>query len=386
MAQFGLVTTPPVKIVYFVHDLGDPAVRRRVRMLQAGGAQVELVGFRRDAVPPREIAGAPAHDLGRTHNARLAHRAAATVGRRLSAARWRSVVAGADVVMARNLEVLWIAKAARDAGAPGARLVYECLDIHRLMVSERAPGRLLRSLERRLLAASDLLILSSPAFEREYFAPRQGALPPVRLVENKVLALDGPATRPQPSRAPGPPWRIGWFGAIRCRKSLELLSRLAAENPGLLEVVIRGRPAYDEFDDFDAKVAAAPGVSFHGPYVAEDLARLYGEVHFTWAVDFYEEGLNSAWLLPNRVYEGGFHAAPALALRDVEIGRWLTAHGAGVLFDDLAAGVPAFLRTLDAAGYVRLEQQLLALPASDFACDAADCQALVAAIAGAPAG
>ena len=33
------------KIVYFVHDLSDPSVHRRVRMLVAGGAAVTLIGF-----------------------------------------------------------------------------------------------------------------------------------------------------------------------------------------------------------------------------------------------------------------------------------------------------------------------------------------------------
>ena len=34
-------------ILYLVHDLSDPAVRRRVIMLQAGGAKVTVAGFRR---------------------------------------------------------------------------------------------------------------------------------------------------------------------------------------------------------------------------------------------------------------------------------------------------------------------------------------------------
>ncbi len=34
-------------VLYLVHDLADPAVRRRVMMLQAGGANVTLAGFRR---------------------------------------------------------------------------------------------------------------------------------------------------------------------------------------------------------------------------------------------------------------------------------------------------------------------------------------------------
>lgn len=371
-----------MKIAYFVHDLSDPAVRRRVLMFRAGGAEVVLVGFRRGAAPIPEVAGAPAHDLGQTHNARLAHRAATTVMQRLAAGRWREVVADADAVVARNLEVLWIAEAARRAGAPRARLVYECLDIHRLMASDGAPGKILRGLEHRLLDVCDLLILSSPAFEREYFRPRHALGVPTLLVENKLLRLDGDDARPVLTRAPGPPWRIGWFGALRCRKSLALLTELAARHPGLVEVVLRGRPAYDEFDDFDAQVAAAPGVSYLGPYVAEDLPALYGDVHFTWAVDFYEEGLNSSWLLPNRVYEGGYFGAPALGLRGVETGRWIAAHGSGVVFDDMATEVGPFLQGLDADGYARLARQLQQAPRDLFACDARACRALVDAVAG----
>ena len=371
-----------MKIAYFVHDLGDPAVRRRVLMFRAGGAQVVLVGFRRGAEPIAEVAGAPAHDLGQTHNARLAHRAAATVRQRLAAGRWRDVVAGADAVVARNLEVLWIAEAARRAGAPRARRVYECLDVHRLMASDGLPGKILRGLEHRLLGACDLLILSSPAFEREYFRPRHGLALPTLLVENKLLSLDGHAARPVLARTAGPPWRIGWFGALRCRKSLTLLADLAARHPGLVEVVMRGRPAHDEFDDFDAQVAAAPGVSYLGPYVAEDLPALYGDVHFTWAVDFYEEGLNSSWLLPNRLYEGGYFGAPALALRGVETGRWLAGHGSGVLFDDLSTQVAPFLQGLDARAYAALEAAAFAMPWADLACDADACVELVAAVCG----
>ena len=36
-----------MRIAYFVHDLSDPAVGRRVRMLRTGGAEVTVLGFRR---------------------------------------------------------------------------------------------------------------------------------------------------------------------------------------------------------------------------------------------------------------------------------------------------------------------------------------------------
>ena len=85
---------------------------------------------------------------------------------------------------------------------------------------------------------------------------------------------------------------------------------------GRFEIVLRGRPAYSEFTDFDGFVAAEPYLRFDGAYRnPEDLAAIYGEVHFSWAIDFFEEGLNSSWLLPNRLYEGCRYGAVPIAMR-----------------------------------------------------------------------
>ena len=59
------------KILYLVHDLDDPATGRRRSMLQAGGADVRLVGFRRGTRPLRQ----PATVLGRTYNGKFLQRA-----------------------------------------------------------------------------------------------------------------------------------------------------------------------------------------------------------------------------------------------------------------------------------------------------------------------
>ena len=52
-----------MKLVYFVHDLNDPAVHRRVRMFHAAGAAVSLVGFYRGD-PPAEVDGTVPLALG----------------------------------------------------------------------------------------------------------------------------------------------------------------------------------------------------------------------------------------------------------------------------------------------------------------------------------
>jgi hypothetical protein len=374
-----------VKLAYFVHDLADPAVTRRVRMLRAGGADPVVLGFRRTEAAPAEVAGAPAIDLGRTYDGRLGHRAKATALAALRSGQWRSLLAGSEVVVARTLEMLAVAEAARRTCGLSGDLVYECLDIHRLMLGDGAKSRAMRAVERVLMRRARLLIVSSPAFLHSYFRPVQGvgrALPiDTLLVDNMVLVLGGRSGAKRPARAPGPPWRIGWMGAIRCAKSLDILTALAARRPDLVEVRIHGRPAYTEFDDFDAQVAAAPNVAFLGPYTAADLPKIYGDVHFSWAFDYMEEGLNSAWLLPNRIYESGRYGATPIALAGVQTGRYLAEHGFGVRLSD-PAELEAFLDGLTPAAYGALRAQLDAVPVTAFSADEADCERLVAAIAG----
>ena len=359
-------------------------------MLKAGGAHVSVLGFRRGDMALADLEGVSAVDFGRTYDARLAQRAWKVIQRRSGLGEGQHVVRDADILLARNLEMLAIARAAQRKHAPRAALVYECLDVHRLMLSNSVSGRVLRFLERSLMQKARLLIVSSPAFISQYFAPKQGVGTswdqPVTIVENKVLQLGvanpNDAMR-APDLAPGPPWRIGWFGMIRCRRSLDMLCRLAARVPGLIEVVIRGRPARVEFERFETQVASTPGIRFGGAYRQEELGALYAGVHFNWAIDYFEEGANSALLLPNRLYEGGPSGVVPMALARTETGRWLRRHGIGVLFDSPADELRCFLEHLTSSAYCGLRQAIHAQPRGLFVADREDCESLVRALAAA---
>jgi len=377
-----------LRIAYFVHDVTDPAVGRRVRMLKAGGADVTVLGFRRSDMQLADLEGVSALDLGRTYDSRLAQRAWKVIERRMSLGPGHLAVRDADILLARNLEMLAIASAAQRKHAPKAALVYECLDVHRLMFSSTIPSWFLRLLERSLMRKARLLIVSSPAFISQYFAPRQGVGTswdqPVLIVENKVLQLDPPDPHQEtqmPESPLGPPWRIGWFGMIRCQRSLDILCRLAARVPGLIEVVIRGRPARVAFENFDAQVASTPGISFGGAYRPAELGALYGGVHFNWTIDYFEDGANSALLLPNRIYEGGPYGAVPIALARTETGRWLKRHGTGVLLDSPADELHSFLERLTPDAYRRLREAMKAQPRPHFIADREDCESLVQVLA-----
>src|SRR3984893_3842386 len=287
------------KIVYFVHDLTDPTFHRRAKMLIAGGATLTPIGFRRSPTGLQSVQGLPVVDLGRSIDGQLARRTLSVVGTLAKIKRFETYVRGSDVILARNLEMLVIAARARRLYAAHAMLVYESLDIHSLLLSRHPAGSALRLIESALWREVDLLLTSSPAFVRNYFLPRHFR-GPIRIEENKVLDLEDATPIRRPPRPPaGPPWRIGWFGMIRCRKSLRILGALADEAEGAIQIIIRGRPSTSVFPDFEVELKDLRNVHYLGPYSnPADLLNIYGQVHFNWTIDYFEAGQNSAWLLP----------------------------------------------------------------------------------------
>ena len=371
------------RIGFLAHDLADAAVHRRVTMLRQAGADVVVAGLMRGKADPPAVAGKLPLVLGRSEDARLVRRipkiARITL---LDVGRIARHFGRVDAVVARNLEMLTIGRQFVSQQSPRPRLIYECLDIHRLLTAPGPAGQMLRALEKRLGFSVDVVITSSPAFVENHLG-KHALFDRILLAENKVLISDETPDPAAPT-APGPPWKIGWFGALRCRRSFEILAALAEQAEGKIEIVIRGRPSPAVFPDLAREVLGHPHLRFDGPYRnPEDLATIYGDVHFSWCIDFYEEGANSAWLLPNRLYEGGFHNTVPIALRAVETGRFMSRNGFGLLLDD---PVPHQLEALFAkttpARYRHEVERMVAQPRSLWQADGTECAALLEAIAG----
>lgn len=375
-----MLTLPGPKILYLVHDLNDPGVARRVAMLRDGGAHVIVFGFYRGAVAKSSLAGAPAVALSATRNGNFIGRIGAVIWHLFTLQKYKTDFAAADIIIARNLEMLALAVRGCALTRTKVPVVYEVLDIHRLMVRDDMIGMILRTLEGWLGKRADLLITSSPAFVAHYFRPRSKLNLPIRLIENKVYNSLGRLPAAPPPQTPGPPWVIGWFGAIRCRKSLAILKHLVAQSNGQIQVIIRGRPAYDQFENFDRDVSNTPGLQFMGPYqYPDDLALIYGQIHFTYTVDYFEEGLNSSWLLPNRLYEGGAMGRVPIALAPVATGAFLEKHHIGVrLQEPLLPALQTFFSRLTPDQYHTLAATCAAVPRTNWVADQNEMYDLVA--------
>ena len=367
-----------MKISYLVHNVWDAAVRRRVSLFELAGHRVSLGGFHRDPDVPSLVSQAPVTCLGQTGDGQLFQRVRAVLHHCLFPGKVKRLVQHADVVVARNLETLVLA---RWVTRRRQRLVYECLDIHRLLLGRSVASWLLHRIEAWALRRVDLVFVSAPAFRDAYFLARRGYRGEILLVENLVpRSLE--ALPAAVSVKPSPPWVIGWFGMLRCRRTLDMLKQLAAGSGGRIEVLIAGRPTTDMFVDFAQEVAEAPGLDFAGAYTASDLPALFARIHFVWAIDYFEEGLNSTWLLPNRLYESIAHGAVPLALRSVATGQWLEGHNVGVLLDDPVTQVPALLEGMTASCYQELRAAVTRVPADAVTMNDAQAIAIANAIAG----
>ena len=368
-------------VLYLVHDVSDPAVRRRITMLRAGGAQVTLAGFRRTANPIADIEGLRPIDLGATRDGRFGQRLAAVAKAAVSIGSKLGGMPKPDLIIARNLEMLALARRARSAFGASVPIVYECLDIHRLVLRNDVLGKALRATERFLARDVKLLVTSSPAFIANYFKPFGQVAAPIELVENKYFeaATILPGALETEESPVGPPWRIGWFGALRCRRSLELLADFSRRMEGRFEIVLRGRLALSEFPDFHGFVEAEPWLSFLGPYRnPEDMAAIYNDVHFSWAIDFFEAGQNSEWLLPNRLYEGCRFGAVPISMGNTETGRFLKQQDIGVLLPQASPeGLEAVLGKMEEHRFARLKERVLARNPRTWSYDRSDCRALV---------
>ncbi len=294
----------------------------------------------------------------------------------------RDELRACDVIYARNFDMMAIATMAKWLSRSSAQLAYEVLDVQRVFVGTGAINAMFRWCERRLLAACDMLVVSSPMFMTRYFAPRQGYSGAWYLLENKVAASQFAQNPELRTRAPasGPPWIIGWFGTLRCARSLGILSRLAAAHPDKVTVHIRGTLSEEDIpkEALQAATTGRPNFQYLGPYESpRDLPEIYGQIHFTWAIDYLDAGSNSDWLLPNRLYEGGLFNAISIARDGTATGDKVARDGLGVaLKEPIDESLSSWLWAMEDGQFELLAEAARRAPRTLFV-DEADTAALL---------
>lgn len=358
-------------IAFFAHERGDARVMKRIAALQDQGRKVIGFTFHRERDKPDVPPTWENIHLGTTYNRRYFQRLWAFT--KCIGVLWieRARLADCGVIYVVNTDNAMLALLGRFFAGRGIPLVLELADIQPAMTGTGLVSRILRRIERFVLARSALLVTTSPGFVREYFEPMQKYSGELFLLENKVYPsrdLPAPESRENGSISRGKPWVIGCFGALRCRRSLELMHALAARLGDHIKIVLRGYPAGTLAEDFDRLLGNLPNYQFGGPYPYPDgLGEMYGEIDFNWAFDESDPNGNSAWLLPNRIYEGGCFGIPVLGSKKTETGRWIDQHGLGWTFEEpLEENLMSFFKGLDVSEWDRVNHICLAHPRNEF--------------------
>ncbi len=340
----------PRSLVFIGPERTDARSVKRIAALSAEGWQVTGFTFHRERGQADPV---PAWDnihLGTTYSRRYFQRLWAILCAFGVVFRHRRRIREAAAIYVINPDNAFLALFGRLASRRRVPLVVEIADIQPVMTRSGVTARVLRCFERFVLRRCRLLVTTSPGFVRHYFEPVQQYRGPVFLLENKVYPSAGLIAARQPRTGPARPgrWTIGFFGVLRCQRSMDLICQLAAEFPEKLTFVLRGVPAGLDADLFHQQTGAHSNIEYGGPYrYPDDLASLYGSVDFNWCFDFSAAGTNSTWLLPNRIYEGGLYHCPALAFADTETAAWVTANHCGEAFsEDLHAQLHAFFAAL----------------------------------------
>ena len=359
-----------MRISYFGHDSSDAAIRKRVRTFEKCGYEVHgFMNKRLDGPDPewRNV------ELGHTRNGAFIDRIWSVFRGAFRAAKHKQVLADSDLIVARNLDMLATAFLTKRLTGLDTPVAYECLDVHRLLCREDIIGWVTRKFEGTFLKRSRGVLVSSPAFVSNHFERWYPGRYRAFLVENRLsAAFSQSVARPEKSSTAkvDAPLRLGWVGILRCQRSLDLLVRVAETFGDKVEINLHGRPVEHSVPKFYETIDGYENILLHGAYDAPaDLPGIYGQLDLIWAGDFMEAGLNSKWLLPNRIYEGGYFGVPAIAPADSQTGAWVEQHQAGfVVAEPIEQSLTDTVRDLsnDRTRVERVRNSVLDLPEAAF--------------------
>lgn len=310
-------------ILFLLPVAGQPRYWKRIKGLRGAGATTRVLAFHRPYVPLGSGVDEDVEILGVLqdgHYLRRLIRFLRALPAVLRSSRHADVVYcfGADVAV-----LGWLVRLIR----PRIRVVMEAGDVRGVMVRGRG-ATVLRALERLLLRGVELVVTTSTGFRDEYFVGIQ-SVPAERIavIENKVDDDVVHMARTLPASAHcGAPVVIGYYGLIRCRRSWEVLRRLADSAPDRFRVVVWGRLALD--DDVQAdRVPSA--MSYRGAYrYPDDLAKIYREIDVVWVAHAHGE-TNRRWARANRFYDACCFGRPLIGQTDTLDGMEIERLGIG---------------------------------------------------------
>ncbi|HEY4343339.1 MAG TPA: hypothetical protein VGN05_03260 [Parvibaculum sp.] len=359
-------------VIFFAPDVTDVSTIKRADAFRENGFHITVLGFRRSRYNHDYDPRWPYIELGRTSDRNYLRRSALLIRATFLLFIARRYVQRGARYYARNIDLLLLAIVSKFLFRRDAAIVYEVLDIQPAFTGSSLYSRALRLLERLCLTQVSLLVVSSPAFVHEYYEPLQNYRGNWFLLENKLQASSVEEIEPVSSAnsASGHPykWVVSYVGLIRGQQTIDLIARLAAKLRDDVLFKFHGILTTVDPDKFSKTLSDNRNMIYCGAYVnPRDLAAVYQDADFVWALDLENIDNNSRWLLPCRLYEAGALGLPCLAVRDFEVGRKIDALDMGWTFKEpFESALVDFFKTVTRQEVDQKRNRLFDLPITTF--------------------
>ena len=304
---------PRTRVLAILHTLGQPRLAKRLDNLEAKDFELSAVAFARDYHSGR-LPKCPTTVVGHAHQGRYLQRLTSILR---AIPKVRRAIGGADAIYAFSPDMAMLAVLSR--GFRKVPIVLEVGDITPIQTATGWRGRLFRTLDRFITKRCQLIVSTTPRFIDEFYRKWLKVETPAIVLENKVEQSYAEAVRS--GRIPRPPARtetqkirIGYFGALGCHWTMEVLTSLASRHGDRFEVLLGGFAwPWLGLEDYRRR---APSMEHFGEYKSpNDLPNLYGAVDLTWGCyqPIAPEDWNLRWARPNRFYESCTFGVPLVS-------------------------------------------------------------------------
>lgn len=327
------------KILSALPVLGQPRDAKRISMLQSAGFLVEVIAFHREHHKGR-IPDCPIIPLGKISNGHYFRRIVLMV---LAIPLMRRAIKRNHLIYASGPDMALLAIIA-NVGL-GKPVVLEVGDIRKVQVSTGVIGKLVRVMDRFVVNASQLLVVTAPRFVDDYYRKWLNTQTPAIVLENKLETSISNDDQVKVSKLiKGTPLLdrpiyIGYFGVLRCDWSWQVLEKLALSRPNDIKIIVAGHIL--EPIDLAERAANISNIEFRGEYRSpQDLPSLYGDVDLVWACypspGIHDENWRWAQMIcrSNRFYESCYFKKPIISVAGSADAKEVERYGIGIVVTD----------------------------------------------------
>ncbi|MDX1642078.1 MAG: hypothetical protein R3220_10295 [Balneolaceae bacterium] len=317
-----------MKILFVLPVISDSYYQKRIEKLSELGVECSVMGFERDLYEGKPW-NIPAKSIGHIEHGKYFKR----IGTMLkSISTIRQTVKNKDVIYAYNLDVLLISWLATLFQSQNIKLVYDVVDIHPILTKKGFFPVILRSLERFLLKRTSVVVVTSPAYIEGYFKPIQKTDNTFVVIENKIdkdLVPDPAKSIPPISKKDH--ITIGYFGILRCEKSLHVLKEIAENSTGEIRLYLRG--FFLSSEDFEGIFNSLEFANYGGSFIyPDDLDEMFKPVDLAWGAHYQTEE-NKNWAIVHRFYQACYFKRPLIVQAGSQNAKLVNRYNIGLEID-----------------------------------------------------